>query len=312
MVNLTTYNLAAKIAFLHSDLLYLSLMSLMLVSFSLFLFFMAIMLSVYFSSSRMQEEARYILFVHMLITDTIYLIVGLLLFFTISYLVYYPVPICYIIVTMSSTAFKVTPYNLAVMSLERYLAICFPLRHTEWCNRPKAILTILAIWIIGLIPNVVDFIILCFSVRGDYFFMYCLCTRSDLQKNEAQQTLRSLIHVLGFSLVGLIIIFTYIKIMLVAIKVDSGKATASKAGRTVVLHAFQLLLCMSAYSYNLIEAFLRKYLYMLPLINFFFFMCLPRLFSPLIYGLRDEMFLRSIKRIVLCRHLKTLPTPETN
>ncbi|XP_073525063.1 odorant receptor 131-2-like [Phyllobates terribilis] len=266
---------------------------------------MVIMLNVYFTTSHVHQEPRYILFAHMLISDTIYIVMGLFVFFSTAYLVYFPVPICYIAVTISSVSFKIAPYNLAVMSLERYVAICFPLRHTEWCTRQKAILTIVAIWIIGIIPNVADFMILCFSVRNDYFSIFCLCTRLAFLKNTAQDTLRTLTHILSFSFVGLIIVFTYIKIMLIAVRVDSGKPMASKAGKTVMLHAFQLLLCMTAFSYNLIETYLRKYFLMLPFVNFFFFMCLPRFISPLIYGFRDETFLKCIKRILHCKHLRT-------
>ncbi|KAM3936226.1 odorant receptor 131-2-like [Leptodactylus fuscus] len=260
----------------------------------------------------MHEEPRYILFAHMLVNDTIYVILGLLLVFLISYLVFLPVPICYILVTVSSSSLKVTPYNLAVMSLERYVAICYPLRHTMWCTHQKAILSIVAIWIIALLPNVVDFMILCFSVPSNYFSLYCLCSRSVFMKTQVQDILRTLVHALGFSLVGLIIIFTYVKIMVVAIKIDSGKGTASKAAKTVILHAVQLLLCMTALCYNFIEIYLRKYLYMLPLINFFFFMYLPRFISPVIYGLRDEVFFKQIKRIVLCKALRTSPDSETS
>ncbi|XP_077135235.1 odorant receptor 131-2-like, partial [Ranitomeya variabilis] len=312
MVNSSISALALKIALFNSNILYLSLLTLLLVSFILFLCFMVIMLSVYFTTSHMHEEPRYILFAHMLISDTIYTSTGLLLFFSMIYLVYFPVPICYIAVTITSLAFKIAPYNLAVMSLERYVAICFPLRHTDWCTRQKTIVTIVAIWVIGIMPNLADFMILCLYVKNDYFSLYCLCTKSEFMKIEAQSTLRSVIQGLSFSLVGLVIIFTYIKIMLVAKKINSGNSVASKAGKTVMLHAVQLLLSLTSFSYNLTETYLRQFFFMLPLINFFFFMCLPRFISPLIYGFRDETFLKYIKRIVLCKHLRTFINLRTS
>ncbi|XP_063813031.1 odorant receptor 131-2-like [Pseudophryne corroboree] len=312
MVNSTVMNTAMKAALLHSDPLYLVLISLMLSCFCLFIFFMAIILWAFFSTSHMEEEPRYILFVHMLINDAVYLVLGLFVFFVTAYVIYFPVPVCYILVMVTSTSFKVTPYTLAVMCLERYVAICFPLRHAEVCTRQKSYLAIAMIWIIGLIPNVADFIILCSSVKQDFFYHYCLCVRSEFVLTEAQNTIRSLVHATTFSLVGLIIVFTYIKIMLVAVKLDSGKASASKAGRTVIMHACQLLLCMTAFTYTLTEAYLRKYLYMLPVINFFFFMCLPRFISPLIYGIRDEVFSKYLKRFVLCKPVRTAPNSVTS
>ncbi|XP_075053745.1 odorant receptor 131-2-like [Mixophyes fleayi] len=307
MVNSTFINTAIKAAFLHSDTLYLVLVSLTLICFCLFIYFMAIILSVYFTTAHVQEDARYILFIHMLINDTVYLTLGLFVFFTTAYLIYFPVPICYILVTLSTMGFAVTPYNLAVMCLERYIAICFPLRHAAFCTRKKSFVAIAVIWIIGFIPNLADFIILCFSVENNFFPFYCLCVRSVFMFSKAQNNLWSITHVLTFSLVGLIIVFTYIKIMLVALKINSGKSFASKAGKTVILHAFQLLLCLTAFTYTITEAYLRKHLYMLPLINFFFFMCLPRFISPLIYGIRDEVFSKCIKRFVLCKPFRTVP-----
>ncbi|XP_063806695.1 odorant receptor 131-2-like [Pseudophryne corroboree] len=307
MVNSTVITTATKAAFLHSDPLYLVLLSLLLICFCIFIVFMVIILSVYFTSSHMQDEPRYILFIHMLINDAVYLIVVISVFFVSAYLIYSPVPVCYILVIMSSLGLAVTPVNLAVMCLERYIAICFPLRHALICTRQKSFWAIAVIWMIGLTPNFTDFIILCFSVEQDFFSVYCLCAKSVFIRSQAQSTLWSLTYALTFSLVGLIIVFTYIKIMLVAVKLDSGKASASKAGRTVILHVLQLLLCLTAFSYPLTEAYLRKYLYMLPFINFFFFICLPRCISPLIYGVRDEVFGRCIKRLVLCERLRTIP-----
>ncbi|XP_063806694.1 odorant receptor 131-2-like [Pseudophryne corroboree] len=307
MVNSTVITTALKAAFLHSDPLYSVLLFLILISFCIFNFLMVIILSVYFMSSHMQDEPRYVLFIHMLISDTMYLTLGLFVFFVSAYLIYFPAPVCYILVTASSSGLVVTPVNLAVMCLERYVAICFPLRHAVLCTRQKSYLAIAVIWIIGLTPNLADFIILCFSVKQNFFSFYCLCGKTVFIVSQAQSTLWYFAHALTFSLVGLIIAFTYIKIMLVAVKVDSGKTSASKAGRTVILHVLQLLLCLTAFTYAITEAYLRKYLYMLPLINFFFFMCLPRCISPLIYGLRDEVFGKYIKSLVLCKRMRTIP-----
>ncbi|XP_053561590.1 odorant receptor 131-2-like [Bombina bombina] len=255
-----------------------------------FLCFITGILRLYFNSAHIKENPRYILFVHMLINDTIYLVLGLFLVFATTHIVHIPVPICYILVTVTSTSFKVTPYNLAAMALERYIAICFPLRHAEICNRQKANVAIIIIWAVGLIPNIADFISLTSTVEKNYFLLSVICSRATFTITTVQNNIRAFTHTFTFSLVALIIIVTYIEIMLVAMKIDSSTASASKAGKTVMLHAIQLMLCMLAFTYSITETYLRTYVAILPLLNFFFLMCLPRFLSPFIYGMRDEMF----------------------
>ncbi|KAM4702127.1 odorant receptor 131-2-like [Discoglossus pictus] len=269
-----------------------------------FFYFITVILIVYFSTPHVRENARYILFVHMLINDIMYLLVGIFLLFITRSFIYLPMSFCYILITASSTSFKVTPYNLAVMALERYVAICLPLRHGELCTRQSANIAIAVIWAIGLIPNIGDFIALSSSVNKDFFSLNVICSRAASTITVVQNNIRFFTHTMTFSLVGLVIVFTYIKIMMVALKVDANKASASKAGKTVILHAVQLLLCMLAFSYTLTETFLRQYVAFLPILNFFTFMCLPRFLSPVIYGIRDEVFRNYIKKQFFCAQSK--------
>ncbi|XP_018425197.1 PREDICTED: olfactory receptor 52A1-like [Nanorana parkeri] len=284
------------------EIMRLTLLGITLTSFILFSYVMAVMLSVCFTSTVARQEVRYILFTHMLVTDLVYLLLSLFLFLAFFYPTKYPAPFCYIMVFVTSTSLKITPYNLAIMSLERYVAICFPLRHREICTLHRMGIAIAIIWVIALLPNVADFFVLILSVQKTFFSqnVVLICSRSSFIVTSVQNTIRLASHASTFSLVGLIIIFTYIKIMLVAFKVDSGKSSASKAGRTVMLHAIQLLLCMMAFSYSIFEIILKDYISLLPIINFCFFMCLPRFISPFIYGIRDKLFRKQIQKFIFC------------
>ncbi|XP_072254280.1 odorant receptor 131-2-like, partial [Pyxicephalus adspersus] len=233
------------------EIMNLALMGITLASFVFFSYFMAVMLSVYFTSNVARQEVRYVLFAHMLVNDAVYLFISLLLFLMVTYPNKFPVPICYIMVFVTSTTMKITPYNLAIMSLERYFAICFPLRYKEICTLHRMGIAIGIIWVIGVLPNIADFFVLILSMEKTFLHQSVICSRSSfIVVASVQNNIRLVSHASTFSLVGFIIIFTYIKIMMVAFKVDSGKSSASKAGRTVMLHAFQLLLCMMAYSYS--------------------------------------------------------------
>ncbi|MEE6473264.1 hypothetical protein FKM82_009919 [Ascaphus truei] len=275
----------------------MALLILVVLCFCFFLYFLTIMLFVYFTTAHIRENTRYVLFVHMLINDTLYLVLGLTLLLTFLYVVYLPVLIYYFLVALSSTSFMVTPYNLAVMALERYVAICYPLRHAELCTPQRSHAAIAIIWAVGLIPNVADFIVLCASVETKYFSLNVISSTARLLKAPVQNTMRSVTLILSFGLVGLIIVYTYIRIMLVARKLGSGKSSAFTAGKTVMLHAFQLLLCMTAFSSHFTETYLKDYVTFLPITNFLLFMCLPRFLSPFIYGIRDEVFRKYIIKL---------------
>lgn len=276
-----------------------TLLTFMLVSFCLFLYFVTIILHVFFTSPHIQENARYVLFVHMLINDTLLLTVLIFLFLVVIYVVYIPVPVCYALATFSSSAFKVTPYNLAIMSLERHFAICSPLRHAEVWTLHTSLVAIGVMWLLSLLLQLVDFVAMCFAMPKNFFSTSLICTWQTFAITGFQVTLRTLIEIGTFSLVGLVILYTYVKVMVVARKVGSGKSSAFKAEKTVLLHALQLGLCMTSFSSLFTNAYLREYFYFIPITNFVLFICIPRFISPLIYGVRDEVFRKHMRKMNL-------------
>ncbi|KAM8977715.1 odorant receptor 131-2-like [Pelodytes ibericus] len=271
-------------------------MILIILCLGIFLYFFSLILSVYFTTPHVQDNARYVLFAHMLINDALYLTVSTGLFLSAVYIIYLPVPICYIMVTLAASTFRITSYNLAAMSMERYVAICYPLRHFHFCSVQRANMIIIFMWVVGVIPNVADFFAMKSSVHDDFFSLNVICDRKMLAMNTLQNTIRSITFISSFTLVALLIVFTYIKVMLVARKIGSGTSSAFKAGRTVMLHAVQLLLCMTAFISAITETLLKDYFDFLLIFNFLVFTCLPRFLSPIIYGIRDEVFQKCIQK----------------
>ncbi|XP_040278448.1 odorant receptor 131-2-like [Bufo bufo] len=255
------------------------------------------MLKVFFTTAHMQEDPRYVFFVHMLINDTLYIVFTNFLVVSYMYAVYFPLILCFIINTLTGCIFLVTPYNLALMSLERYIAICFPLRRLQFCTPKRAKYAILVVWVIGLSLCLVNFIIALSLADRTFYSLYVLCDDSPmLSISPIIGQICNFINIFSFSGVALIIVFTYINVMLVARKIGSGSSSALKAGKTMMLHAFQLLLCMVAFMSNLSDVFVNNYLYLVIVTNYMLFTCVPRFLSPLIYGVRDEAFRKHIRK----------------
>ncbi|XP_063806688.1 odorant receptor 131-2-like [Pseudophryne corroboree] len=261
------------------------------------LYFITVLLNVFFSSPQMRENARYVLFAHMLINDAFYLAMGMFILLSAIYYVYLPLPICCIMLSLAASSFRVTPYNLAVMSLERYIAICFPLRHLEFCTAGRAKSAVFIVWVVGFAPSIADICVIAYYGDKTVFSFHVLCNLSMLKISPIQNIIRSFIHIFSFTMVAIIILLTYIKVMLVARKFGPGGSSAFRAGKTVLLHAVQLMLCMVSFISSLAETYISNYIKYTLLSNFIIFTCLPRFLSPVIYGIRDEAFSKYIRRL---------------
>lgn len=260
----------------------------LVLSHCVFFYFVVVILCAFFTIAYIKEKARYVLFIHMILNDSLYLIVVFALYVAYMYYVYIPASLCYTMLTISTSTFRVTPYNLSVMSLERYVAVCFPLRHTQMCTPRSTTIALACIWAIALIFNLADIVVLGSKVGKNFFSLSVVCSRGSMTATQAQGIITLCSSTISFTAVGLIIIYTYIQVVLVARKIGSDKSSAFKAGKTIMLHAFQLILCMMSFSSFFTETYLKIYQVFLSIINYLVFMCLPRLISPLIYGLRDE------------------------
>uniref|UniRef100_A0A665WJB5 G-protein coupled receptors family 1 profile domain-containing protein n=1 Tax=Echeneis naucrates TaxID=173247 RepID=A0A665WJB5_ECHNA len=108
------------------------------------------------------------------------------------------------------------------------------------------------------------------------------------------------ILIIHFLIMCIILVFCYVKIMKVA-KAASGedKQSSRKGLRTVALHGFQLLLCVIQLWCPFIESTLFHIdfvvFHYVRYFNYIVFYLVPKCLSPLIYGLRDEIFFHALK-----------------
>ncbi|KAI5622420.1 olfactory receptor 2M5, partial [Silurus asotus] len=257
-----------------------------------FTYLNAVMVYTLWSKPIFKETPRYILFNHMLLNDSIQLLITSLLY--ILGLAYLKIAMaaCAFMVFVSSTTFNNAPLNLALMSLERYVAIRFPLRHAEMVTQKRTHIAIGVIWFIGSINFIID-LLYGVAMDSNYLFSQMLCTREKLFIKQWQVDINRGFNIFYFVSVSLIILFTYISIFITARSVSSNKDSAAKAHKTVLLHLVQLGLCLTSFLYSLMEraaavagssSLFRDLRYL----NYLFVLILPRCLSPLIYGLRDD------------------------
>ncbi|KAM9498401.1 odorant receptor 131-2-like [Salvelinus alpinus] len=266
---------------------------------------------VFAMSSRMtfMEIPRYILFTHLLLNDSMQLLVSCLMYaFALVYLRLVKV-VCGLFVMFGSGMSRVAPLNLALMSLERYAAICLPLRHSDIATPKRSGIAIAVIWLVIFINLIIDML---YSTAKDpgFFVTPIFCTRQKLFIALWQMQVFQGFNAFCFVAVSLIIIYTYIAIIVTARSASfSDKTKASKAHKTVLLHLVQLGLSLSSFLYAPIESALASVssttiFIDLRYFNFLFLIILPRCLSPLIYGLRDDAVRPLFLHYLTCRTRK--------
>ncbi|KAI5096633.1 odorant receptor, family H, subfamily 132, member 4, partial [Silurus meridionalis] len=259
-----------------------------------FIYVNAVMVYTLWSKPVFKETPRYILFNHMILNDSIQLFVTALLYILGVAYIKLVMAVCAFIVIASGATFRNAPLNLALMSLERYVAISFPLRHAEIATQKRTYIAIGVIWFLGLVQYFID---LFYSSQMNPIFLtsQTFCLREMLFIKQWQVDLEGIINIFFFVSVSIIILFTYVSILITTRSaISSNKDSATKAHKTVLLHVIQLGLCLTSFFFGLIERAAAMFssnssLFIeLQYVNFLLMVILPRCLSPLIYGLRDN------------------------
>lgn len=253
---------------------------------------------------------RYILFIHLVLNDMLQLSLSTLLHI-ISYALYtISVPFCLILLTFAILATFNTPLNLAGMAVECYIAVCIPLRHGQICTVKKTYILIGVIWVVSSFSILPDLFVLLATEPVQFFHSNVYCARDNVFRSTYSMQKRDASHIICLVLVWLTLQFAYFRIMFAA---KGASAHIKKARNTLLLHGFQLLLCLFIYARPVFEQALlffwpNKYL-ATRFASYVFVQIMPRLLSPIVYGLRDQTFRRYIRNYILC-NMTTCNHPE--
>ncbi|XP_030256856.1 odorant receptor 131-2-like [Sparus aurata] len=267
----------------------------------MFLYINFLLILTFFKKKSFYTISRYILFAVTLLSDSFLLLISnvqfLLSYFNFTVQVWLCISISAMVILYS----MVTPVTLTAMTLERYVAICMPLRHAELCSEHIHVHCILIIHGISSLPCIAVFSSFFASASLSSYKQHKICSPQMYMLHRWQDHMWSTVQQFYFLIMVIIIVFCYVKIMKVA-KTASGdnKKSTWKGLRTVILHGFQLLLCLIQLWIPFIESYVLEINLSLFInvrfFNYVMFYLTPKCLSPLIYGLRDDIFFHALKK----------------
>ncbi|KAM9846390.1 odorant receptor 131-2-like [Aulostomus maculatus] len=258
-----------------------------------------VMLFTFLRKPHFLEASHYILFGHLLLADSLQLVVVMMLYFfavTFARMFTY---VCVIVTLLGGITVRVSPLNLAAMSLEKYIAICFPLRYADIAVPRTTGIAIAVMWTMASIDSLIQFFLfVSLENRGSAPLKHC--SKKIIFTFKIYSTVNTAFTTLIFVVVSNIIIYTYICIIVAVRAATTNVSEASKASKTVLLHLLQLCLYATSTLFNMINTSDLWKMSHVMAINFQYalFLCLiifPKCLSPLIYGLRDRTFRQVFK-----------------
>ncbi|XP_073335042.1 odorant receptor 131-2-like [Pagrus major] len=260
-----------------------------------FLFMNCAMLLTLRSKSVFRETSRYILLYNLLLADTALLVQSQLMYILAVCRMTLTYPVCGVLIMLANLTTAISFLTLAVMSLERYVAVCYPLKHATIITIRNSGVAIIVVWAFSALSILTRVILLLnfpFEELQSLQMKHFCGKESMLLDPMADLYDKSLTYCLFVS-TSVAVGCSYIGVILVARSASTDKASAQKAGNTLLLHLVQLGLSLSSTIHNPIltaisEVLDRTVLLHMQIVLYVCFIIFPRCMTSLIYGIRDQ------------------------
>ncbi|XP_059125342.1 olfactory receptor 2A12-like [Peromyscus eremicus] len=190
---------------------------------------------------------------------------------------------------------------LAVMAIDRYVAICYPLRYLLIMSWVVCITLAVAVWVTGFCASVIPLYVFILPLCSPYIVDYLFCELPILLHMFCADTsLQEVIMAIGGAgtvlFPFLLIVLSYLRILVAVIRIDSVEGRR-KAFSTCASH---LAVVTIYYGAGLIRYLRPKSLYSTEgdkLISVFYAVIGPAL-NPFIYSLRNKEVQSAMRRVI--------------
>ncbi|XP_027129580.1 odorant receptor 131-2-like [Larimichthys crocea] len=276
----------------------------------LFLFINGTMLFTLRSKAVFRETSRYILLYNLLFADTVLLALSQLMYILAACRIFTTYPVCGVLSMLNKLTNEISPLTLVVMCLERYVAVCYPLRHAAIITVRNTAIAIIVVWAFSSLNVLVQVLLLLTFPFEELpsLQMTDICSYEAMFLVPMSDLYDKAYTGFVFLSAGVAVTCSYIGVMVAARSASTDKASAHKARNTLLLHLVQLGLILLSTMHGTIIVSLSTTLPRLLIIRirssfYVFIYILPRCLSSLIYGLRDQT-IRPVLMYYLCCRLR--------
>ncbi|XP_053702450.1 odorant receptor 131-2-like [Synchiropus splendidus] len=255
----------------------------------------AIILFTLRSKQVFRETSRYVLLTNLLVADSLFMMMSQILYILANCRVFLTYPVCGTLILYTFLTESIFPLTLAEMSIERYVAVCFPLRHSSIVTMRSTAAAIAVVWAFSCVNVLIRVALMCqFPFEElDSLDMNAICNTFVVVLSPVAAEYDRVYNILLFSTAGFTMTSTFIAVLITARSASVERNSVRKVQNTLLLHMIQLVLGLSSRIFIPVSVTLfpvMRWISFVRMMNVMYVLVvlLPRCLSSLIYGLRDQ------------------------